>query len=111
MFMEEQNTGLAKEMRQHIELWKASKMNPREYCVGKDFTVDKFNYWRYKIQKEQKGNHRPSTGFARVAPKANQAASPGLITSAIPSLEVNLSNGNRLVFYQDISKDLLKIFL
>lgn len=41
-------------MGQHVSLWEASNQSISEYCVDKDFTVYKLNYWRYKTPKEQK---------------------------------------------------------
>jgi hypothetical protein len=107
MSTEEKNTSLSQAMRQHISLWEASNQSIREYCADKDFTMHKLNYWRYKLQKEQKGNTATLVGFTRVVPEV----SPAVASQDIPTLEVSLSNGNRLVFYQDISRDLLKIFL
>ena len=108
----EQNTDLAKKMCQQVALFEAGKLTPREYCQGKDYTIHKFNYWRYKIQKEKSSKPGVSGGFTRVEPAAaSPADSMTPACSAIPSLEVTLSNGNRLVFYQDFSKELLKIFL
>jgi hypothetical protein len=112
MFTEGKNRSLSQTMRQHVSLWEASNQSPREYCEGKDFTVHKLNYWRYKIRKEKRGKPGVSGGFTRVEPLASSAAaSQGPNSSAMPSLEVTLSNGNRFVFYEDPSKDLLKIFL
>ena len=108
----EQNTDLAKKMSQQVALFEASKLTPREYCQGKDYTIHKFNYWRYKMQKEKRSKPGVSGGFTRVELAAASVADSMTPTcSAIPSLEVSLSNGNRLVFYQDFSKELLKIFL
>jgi hypothetical protein len=83
------------------------------YCLrtDKEFTVHKLYYWFNKIKKEQADTRSGNTGFTRVRPKEVPPAAPGLSSSPCPSLEVNLSNGTRLVFYQAISKDLLNVFL
>lgn len=107
----EQNSTLAKEMRQHVASWQASKMSSQVYCADKDFTVHKLYYWFNKIKKEQASTSSTTTGFTRVQPKTIPPAVEGLSNSTVPCLEVNLSNGTRLVFYQMISKDLLNVFL
>ena len=111
MAKKEQNAKIAREMRQHVASWQASKMSSQAYCADKDFTVHKLYYWFNKTRKEQAGTHSPATGFTRVRPKAEPSVSQDLSNSTLPSLEVNLSNGTRLVFYQAISKDLLNVFL
>src|SRR5450756_2430398 len=111
MAKQEQNSKIAREMRQHVASWQASKMSSQAYCTDKEFTVHKLYYWFNKIKKEQADTRSGNTGFTRVRPKEVPPAAPGLSSSPCPSLEVNLSNGTRLVFYQAISKDLLNVCL
>ena len=107
----EQNAKIGGEMRQHVASWQASKMSSQAYCADKDFTVHKLYYWFNKVKKEQASTGSTATGFTRVRPKAVPPAAQGLSNSTLPSLEVNLPNGTRLIFYQTISKDLLNVFL
>jgi hypothetical protein len=109
MAKQEQNSKIAREMRQHISTWQASKMSSQAYCADKGFTVHKLYYWFNKVKKDQADSPSTNTGFTRVRPKEIPPVAQGL--STLPSLEVNLSNGTRLVFYQAISKDLLNVFL
>src|SRR5438552_2570810 len=111
MAKKEQNAKIAQEMRQHVASWQASKMSIQAYCADKDFTVHKLYYWFHKTQKGPSATAGTATGFTRVRPKTGPSVSPGPSHSRLPSLEVNLSNGTRLVFYQAISKDLLNVFL
>jgi len=111
MAKKEQNAKIAREMRQHVASWQASKMSSQAYCADKDFTVHKLYYWFHKTRKEHSDNSNTAIGFTRVRPKKEPSVSAGLSKSTLPSLEVHLSNGNRLVFYQSISKDLLNVFL
>ena len=111
MAKNEQNSKIAQEMRQHVASWQASKMSSQAYCADKGFTVHKLYYWFNKIKQEQAGRGSLGTGFTRVRPKEVPPAAQGFSNTASPSLEVNLSNGTRLVFYQAISKDLLNLFL
>jgi hypothetical protein len=98
-------------MRQHVASWQSSKLSSQGYCADKGFTVHKLYYWFNKVKKEQADTPSTNTGFTRVRPKEIPSAAQGLSNTTLPSLEVNLSNGTRLVFYQAISKDLLTIFL
>ena len=111
MAKKEQNEKIAREMHQHVNTWQASKMSAEGYCADKELGVHKLYYWFNKIKKEQADTPGTNTGFTRVRPKEIPPAAQDLPTSALPSLEVNLSNGTRLVFYQAISKDLLNVFL
>jgi hypothetical protein len=110
MVKNEQNATIAREMREHVASWQASKMSSQAYCADKDFTVHKLYYWFNKIKKEQAVTST-GAGFTRVQPKVIPPAAQGLSNAPFPSLEVNLSNGTRLVFYQPVSKDLLNVFL
>lgn len=111
MAKNEQNAKIGREMRQHVASWQASKMSSQAYCADKGFTVHKLYYWFNKVKKEQADTPSTHKGFTRVRPKEVPPAAPGLSNTALPSLEVSLSNGTRLVFYQAISKDLLNVFL
>jgi hypothetical protein len=111
MAKKEQNAKIAREMRQHVASWQASKMSSQAYCADKDFTVHKLYYWFHKTRNEQSDTRSTATGFTRVRPQKEPSVSPSLSKSTLPSLEVHLSNGNRLVFYHAISKDLLNLFL
>ncbi len=98
-------------MRQHVASWQASKKTSGEYCADHGLAVHKLYYWLHKIKKEQAGMDGTTTGFLRVRPAAVSAAAPGYSGSVPVSMEVNLPNGTRLVFYHAISKDLLTVFL
>jgi len=111
MSKKEQNAKIAREMRQHVASWQASKKTSREYCADNGLAVHKLYYWLNKVKKGQSDTPSTNTGFTRVRPKEVPLAAQGLSISTLPSLEVNLSNGTRLVFYQTISKDLLNVFL
>ena len=111
MAKNEKNAKIALEMRQHVVLWQASKMSSQAYCADKDFTVHKLYYWFNKVNKEQAGARNTATGFTRVQPIEVPPPVQGFSSSTLPSLEVNLSNGTRLIFYETISKDLLNVFL
>jgi hypothetical protein len=111
MAKKEQNATIAREMRQHVASWQASKMSSQAYCADKGFTVHKLYYWFNKVKKEQTDKQSTNTGFTRVRPKEVPPAAQVLSNTTLPSLEVNLSNGTRLVFYPAISKDLLNLFL
>jgi hypothetical protein len=113
MRIDEQKEMVSKVMREEVLLWESSKQSVQQYCKGKYYTVHKLNYWRYKIQREKRSkDQKPSTGFTQVKLKPVAVELP----SASPMegsalLEVNLANGNRLVFYSAISAELLKMFL
>jgi hypothetical protein len=112
MNKKEQSTKIAQEMRQHVVSLQNGKMSIREYCAANGLAEHKLYYWLNKIKREQAGMADGSTtGFFRFRPDELSSAlqSPG--ASIPPSMEVSLSNGTRLVFYQAISKDLLNVFL
>jgi hypothetical protein len=112
MTKKEQNEKIAQEMRQHVTCFQNGNLSCREYCAAYRLAEHKLYYWLNKIKKEQADMaNGATTGFLRVRPDELSSAlqSPG--ASILPSMEVNLSNGTRLVFYQAISKDLLTIFL
>jgi hypothetical protein len=111
MTKKEQNAKTAREMRQHVTAWQASKKTSREYCAGHGLAVHKLYYWLHKIKKEQAGMDGTTTGFLRVRPAEVSVASPSHSGTLPASMEVNLPNGIRLAFYQAISKDLLTVFL
>mgnify|MGYP001550577094 CR=1 FL=1 len=111
MTKKEQNAKVAREMRQHIASWQSSKKTSSEYCAGHGLAVHRLYYWLHKIKKEQAGMDGTTTGFLRVRPSEVPAAAPSHSGAIPPSMEVNLPNGTRLVFYHAISKDLLTIFL
>lgn len=111
MTKKEKDAKIALEMRQHVASWKNSKMSSRDYCSDKGLAVHKLYYWLNKIKKEQALMEGTADGFLRVRPKAIPTASPSHADSILPSMEVNLANGTRLVFYHAISNDLLKLFL
>jgi hypothetical protein len=73
--------------------------------------VHRLYYWLNKIKNEQSAPDSNTGGFLQVRPKAVPATSPIRVDSMLPSMEVNLSNGTRLVFYHTISKELLNLFL
>lgn len=111
MSKKEQNAKTAQEMRQHVASWQAGKKTSGEYCADHGLAVHKLYYWLNKVKKEQAGMDGTATGFLRVRPFEVSAAAPSLSGSISPSMEVNLPNGTRLVFYHAISKDLLTVFL
>jgi len=111
MTKKEQNAKVALEMRQHITCWQNSKMSSRDYCSDNGLAVHKLYYWLNKIKKEQPIMDGTAGGFLRVRPKAVPTASQSHADSILPSMEVNLPNGTRLVFYHAISNDLLHLFL
>src|ERR1022692_83474 len=107
MTKKEQNAKVGLEMRQHITSWQNSKMSLRDYCSDKGLAVHKLYYWLNKSKKERPLMAGTSGGFLRVRPKAVAPASQNHADSTRPSMEVNLPNGTRLVFYHAISNDLL----
>jgi hypothetical protein len=108
----EQNEKIAKEMRQHVTCFQNGKMSCREYCSANGLAEHKLYYWLNKIKKEQVGMVAgTTTGFLRVRPDELSSALQSPSASIPPSMEVSLSNGTRLVFYQAISKELLMVFL
>jgi len=111
MTKKEQNAKIALEMRQHVTSWQTSKMSSREYCSDNGLAVHRLYYWLNKIKKEQPVMDSAAAGFLRVRPKAVPSASQSHADSILPSMEVNLPNGSRLVFYHAISNDLLNLFL
>ena len=111
MTKKEKNVRVALEMRHHITSWQNSKMSPRDYCSDKGLAVHKLYYWLNKIKKEQPLMDGTAGGFLQVRPKAVPTASKSHADSLVPSMEANLPNGTRLVFYQAVSNDLLSLFL
>jgi hypothetical protein len=111
MTKKEQNAKIAREMRQHITSWQNRKISSRKYCSENGLSVPKFYYWLNKIRKEQPLTGSTSGGFLRVRPKAGPSTAQIHGDATRPSMEVNLPNGTRLVFYHAISNDLLNLFL
>lgn len=111
MTKKEQNAKIALEMRQHVASWQAGKKTSGEYCADHGVAVHKLYYWLHKIKKEQAGMDGATTGFLRVRPSEVSATAPGYSGSNPPSMEVNLPNGTRLIFYHAVSRDLLTVFL
>jgi hypothetical protein len=111
MTKKEQNAKIGLEMRRHITSWQNSKMSSREYCSDNGLAVHKLYYWLNKIKKEQPLMDSAAGSFLRVRPKAVPSASQIHADSTRPSMEVNLPNGTRLVFYHAISNDLVNLFL
>jgi hypothetical protein len=110
MSIKKQDSALATLMGEHVASWKASGLTVVQFCADKDFTVHKFNYWRYKIEKEPTKVKTVKGGFVRLRVKEE---APPVRTAAriLPSVEVCLANGTRIAFYDTISRDLLKAFL
>ena len=97
------------EMRQHANAFYSSGLNLRQYCADKDFTIHKLNYWLNKLIKEQ--NPVTNTGgFRRVKAKAALPLPP-LMCSRLPLVEVTLTNGTRITFFESISPNHLKVLL
>lgn len=112
MNKKEQSAKIAQEMRQHVISLQNGKMSCREYCSANGLAEHKLYYWLNKIKKEEAGMvDGATTGFLRVRPNEICSTAQSPAGSILPSMEVNLSNGTRLVFYQAISKDLLNVFL
>ena len=111
MTKNEQNAKIAQEMRQHVASWQASKKTSSEYCADNGLAVHKLYYWLNKIKKNQSTIDSTGPGFLRVRPRAVPSVSQSQPSSMLPSMEANLPNGTRLVFYHAISKDLLNLFL
>jgi hypothetical protein len=112
MNKKDQSAKIAQEMRHHVVSLQNGKMSTREYCVANGLAEHKLYYWLNKIKKEQAGMvDGAATGFLRVRPTEVPPVAQSPAGSILPSMEVNLSNGTRLVFYQAISKDLLMAFL
>ena len=111
MTKKEQNAKIARKMHQHVASWQAGKKTSREYCADNGLAVHKLYYWLNKIKKEQAGIDGTVTGFLRVRPPEVSCAAPSHYGTIAPSMEVNLPNGTRLVFYDAISKALLNLFL
>jgi hypothetical protein len=111
MTKKEQNEKIALEMRQHVASWQGGKMTSRAYCANNGLAQHKLYYWLHKIKKEQATMSGATTGFLRVRPAEVCSAASSHSSTTPASMEVNLPNGTRLVFYQAISKDLLNVFL
>jgi len=110
MSIKKQDSTLAAQMGEHVANWKDSGLTPVQFCADKDFTVHKFNYWRYKIEKEDTKVKTVKGGFVRLQVKED-AAPVRTPARALPSVEVCLANGTRIAFYDTISTDLLKAFV
>jgi hypothetical protein len=110
MINTKRDSALATMMGEHVASWKDSGLTPVQYCADKDFTVHKFNYWRYKIEKEPTGVTSSKGGFVRLRVKEDVPSVP-VTARTLPSVEVCLANGTRIAFYDTISRDLLKAFV
>ncbi|MBD0294813.1 MAG: hypothetical protein ICV84_06375 [Flavisolibacter sp.] len=91
------------EMFHMIEEWKQSGLSQQAFCRGQHLRYHQFHYW-YKVYRDQKGEQagrKPSFVPVRLY----------RVAGAGPLLELIHAGGNRLLFYQEPSVDLLKALL
>lgn len=98
------------QMREHFACYEASGSTVEEYCKANGLSVHKFNYWRYRGLKKQVIPGRPQSGFSRVRSAASAIAVPESF-SHMPTVQVTLTNGTRVEFFESNSIDLFKALL
>jgi hypothetical protein len=80
-----------------ITAWKQSGQNQKQFCLQNNIAYHVFHYW-YKVYRD----HAPAAGSfvaLNIAPQ-HQAG-----------IELQLTDGRRLVFHQPVSADFLKALI
>ncbi len=98
-------SSLYEQMSEHVQFWKQQKVGRKLYCQQNGLSIHKFNYWVLKLIKEKRGSAVARTkGFTKIP-------QPVAVSTAGPSFQVELPNGNRINFYGSLTPELYKIFL
>lgn len=81
-----------------IESWQQSGLNQKQYCLKNNIPYHVFHYW-YKRYREGQ-----STAVGQFVPLTIGASYTG-------SIEIQYSDGKRLIFHRPVSSDYLKVLL
>jgi hypothetical protein len=92
-----------KAMLDLIEQWQQSGISQKDFYHQHNIPAHVFYYWHKCYRKQRFGFNKPTSinGFIKLEP------------SPVPSsdIEIQLSNGNRIIFHQPVSVDYLKALI
>lgn len=95
------------ESRQHIRdeqlamiaNWQQSGQSQKQFCLQNNIAYHIFHYW-YKVYRNQQADHSGSFVAVKIAATASQS-----------HVELQLTDGRRIVFHQPVSADFLKALI
>ena len=79
--MPKPNLELAAYWQPHIEAWRASGLSARRFCRGQSIPYSRFLYWSAKQRPDAEAAAGTPNAFARVIPRNEGTAGPGLQVS------------------------------
>ena len=87
-----------------IEQWQQSGISQKDFYKRHNIPAHVFYYWlkRYKEQQSGLDQSFTSSGFIQLQPSAVAFAG---------NIELQLTNGNRIIFHQPVSVDYLKALI
>jgi hypothetical protein len=95
------------QMYAHIEQWKQSGLSQKVYCEQQGVKYHVFHYW-YKLYRNQ---HQAAVQEPEPKPSAAFLPLTLISSSSAAAIELHLSGGHRLVFYQVVSAEYLKVLI
>ena len=107
----------AHKMLQVLEAWRTSGMSKTDCCKVHGVATARFYEWYKRYQKRQ-----VQVPFTELQVETASAAAASIVTSSLPQapasliskepvMELQLSAGRRIVFYEQVSADYLKSLL
>lgn len=81
-----------------LEEWQQSGLNQKQFCLSKNIPYSSFHYW-YKVFRQQHVVCSGSFVALQVEPQVQS------------SVELQLTDGRRIIFHQPVSADFLKALI
>jgi transposase-like protein len=87
-----------------IEQWQQSGLSQKAFYEQHKIPAHVFYYWYKRYRKQRAGLDQPATsnGFVQLQPLPEPLAG---------NIELQLTNGNRIIFHQPVSADYLKALI
>src|SRR3954469_7297785 len=103
----QQGEQVKEQMYAHIEQWKQSGLSQKVYCEQQAVKYHVFHYW-YKLYRNQ---HQQAAQEPQPKPSASFLPLTLVNPSSVAVIELQLSGGHRLVFYQMVDAEYLKALI
>ena len=97
--MRQADSTLSQLMFSLIDVWKASGMTQKDFCIDKQINLPKFQYWMKKYSMR----HGDRPDFVPVSVSGSSAVSG--------NVEVEWTGGKRIVFHGTVEASFLKALL
>ena len=91
-------------MLELIEQWQRSGLNQKEFYQQHNIPAHVFYYWHRCYRRQQTGLNESSSSNNFVQLKPRQAL-------PVCNVELQLANGNRIIFHQPVSVDYLRALI